>query len=494
MRCMNMRTTRDRACARAAAGMRWRRSRRWASTRPACSRRSSWRSTGGSRWRSSRPIPRWISRPSLMRWAAAARRRAGRRGGEGDGLRARRDLAPRDAAAAAGGRGLVGGSFPTIHVSAGRRGLEIELAAGRPRAADRRAGWRRSPGADRLTRGRNPGGRATVYRPCPSASRSCRRRARRRVCLARAHRTGDDPGAPAGDGLRCRGPLHPHARLPRDTWAAGEADRGPRDPRLGARPGHGRLSGSGVCRRLLFAEVDGSRRDRPRVHGATAPGTRLAAASPITSPLSRSPARLTSRTTSAEWRLLPRVLTGARDPSARRRLGYLRRPAFYQGRTAPGPPHDLDPTVRIHVTDGPAHEPLAGDLRPLGPDRRHREGRDQPRGHHPDRGGRVQLLDEAGLAAPATARRRSPSDPEMNALDAANGNHLIRPDAKIEAIPSAKYSADRRRRCRRAGCGRSSRSRTRAPRSWPWRGRPARAARAARAARPGRPSRRGRCR
>ena len=126
--------------------MRSRRSRRSGSTLPACSRRSSSRSTGGSGWRSSR---RRGGGPEGRRRCAgrpAVRDRRRRRGGAGDGLRPRRDLPAGDAAPAADRVDASAAASPTIHVSAGRRGLEIELPAADLVRLTARC-WRRSPAA-----------------------------------------------------------------------------------------------------------------------------------------------------------------------------------------------------------------------------------------------------------------------------------------------------------------------------------------------------------
>ena len=174
IRCMNMRTTPGRRSGRAVAATRSRRSRRSASRPPACSRRSSSRWTAasasaivpadaevdlkavadalGGRRAPSRRRPRPRRRRATC-WAASAR--------SGRAARCRRSL---DASAAA---------HPTIHVSAGRRGLEIELAAGRPGRADARG-----PGAGRaagLTAGRG----AVSRRSPPARSTARTRRARR---------------------------------------------------------------------------------------------------------------------------------------------------------------------------------------------------------------------------------------------------------------------------------------------------------------------------
>ena len=100
------------------------------STRDGCSRRSSWRATGSSGSRSSRPIAEVDlkaaadalgGRKASIADPAEAERATGYVLGGISPLGTRRPLPVVVDASAA--------DFPTIHVSAGRRGLEIELAA-----------------------------------------------------------------------------------------------------------------------------------------------------------------------------------------------------------------------------------------------------------------------------------------------------------------------------------------------------------------------------
>ena len=107
------------------------------------------RSTGGSGSRSSRPTPRSTSRPSRTRSAGARRRsRAAAEAERATGyvLGGISPLGTRRALPTAWTRPRR--AWPTIHVSAGRRGLEIELAPA-DLVRSRRRSWPRSRAAER---------------------------------------------------------------------------------------------------------------------------------------------------------------------------------------------------------------------------------------------------------------------------------------------------------------------------------------------------------
>ena len=185
-RCMNMRTTRARRCARAVAATRSRRWRRSAST-PARVFKTIVVSVDGRLGLAVVPADAEVDLKAVAGRAGRAprgrsprrRTRSGRRGTcwAGSARSARAAPLPTVVDASAG-------DWPTIHVSAGRRGLEIELAAADLAPAD---GRRAAP--DRPARLSGPRLRAPALRTCASAPHPA------------AHGEGPRPGdRPGGQG------------------------------------------------------------------------------------------------------------------------------------------------------------------------------------------------------------------------------------------------------------------------------------------------------